>query len=183
MKLGSDLDPLRVDLLPADVWPLAGRLGMTIAPGKKAPGMSGEWDRDLEKDVARLREVHDASLLVCLVTHEELDALGIPALGDVCARRAIGFLHFPVRDGGVPTDMVAFAGVVRAVVDAARKGDNVVVHCRGGLGRTGTVVACALVALGRSPDDAIRAVRAARRGAIENALQERCVQAFAELRP
>jgi hypothetical protein len=38
-------------------------------------------------------------------------------------------------------------------------GDGVVVHCVGGTGRTGTVLACALRALGHSVDDAIGAVR------------------------
>ena len=39
-------------------------------------------------------------------------------------------------------------------------GEGVVVHCVGGTGRTGTVLACALRALGHSVDDAIGAVRA-----------------------
>ena len=47
------------------------------------------------------------------------------------------------------------------------------VHCKGGLGRAGTVAARLLVELGASPDDAIRRVRDARsRHAIETASQE-----------
>ena len=38
--------------------------------------------------------------------------------------------------------------VVQAVVDELRAGRGVVVHCVGGTGRTGTVIACALAALG-----------------------------------
>ena len=38
--------------------------------------------------------------------------------------------------------------VVRVVVDELRAGRGVVVHCAGGTGRTGTVIACALTALG-----------------------------------
>ena len=38
--------------------------------------------------------------------------------------------------------------VVRVVVDELRAGRGVVVHCAGGTGRTGTVIACALAALG-----------------------------------
>jgi hypothetical protein len=38
-------------------------------------------------------------------------------------------------------------------------GEGVVVHCIGGTGRTGTVLACALRELGRSADEAIASVR------------------------
>jgi protein-tyrosine phosphatase len=38
--------------------------------------------------------------------------------------------------------------VVRLVVDEVQAGRGVVVHCVGGTGRTGTVIACALAALG-----------------------------------
>ena len=46
------------------------------------------------------------------------------------------------------------------------------VHCRGGLGRAGTVGAILLVAMGESPDVAIRKVREVRPGAIETKDQE-----------
>lgn len=54
----------------------------------------------------------------------------------------------------------------RRIWDAARlaaqhvaRGDGVVVHCLGGTGRTGTVLACALRQLGRSADDAVDMVQ------------------------
>ena len=60
--------------------------------------------------------------------------------------------------GGRPRDPEREAGklseVVRAVVAELRSGRGVVVHCRGGTGRTGTVIACALAALGM-PEDAV----------------------------
>jgi hypothetical protein len=39
------------------------------------------------------------------------------------------------------------------------QGDGVIVHCLGGTGRTGTVLACALRRLGFDSDDAIRTVQ------------------------
>lgn len=56
-----------------------------------------------------------------------------------------------------------------------RNGFNVVVHCKGGLGRAGTIAARLLVELGADPEGAIRRVREARPGAIETLEQERHV--------
>jgi protein-tyrosine phosphatase len=47
----------------------------------------------------------------------------------------------------------------------------VLVHCRGGVGRAGTVAARILVELGTPATEAVRQVRAARAGAIETRSQ------------
>lgn len=72
------------------------------------------------------------------------------------------------------------AKLVDDIVDAMSAGENVVVHCRGGLGRSGTIAACFLVARGRAPGEAIRLVRSARPGAVEVRDQEDFVQRFRE---
>lgn len=58
--------------------------------------------------------------------------------------------------------------VLRALLLA---GGRAVVHCRGGLGRAGTVAARMLVEVGVQPAEAIRRVRAARPQAIETSEQ------------
>lgn len=52
------------------------------------------------------------------------------------------------------------------------------VHCRGGLGRAGTVAAALLIELGETPREALRKVRAARPGAVETRGQERYIAAY-----
>ena len=52
---------------------------------------------------------------------------------------------------------------------------DVLVHCRGGLGRAGTIAARLLIELGVEPQTAIMQVRGARLGAIETREQERYV--------
>jgi ADP-ribosyl-[dinitrogen reductase] hydrolase len=58
-----------------------------------------------------------------------------------------------------------------------------ITHCRGGLGRAGLVAALLLIETGLEAEAAIRAVRAARPGAIETAAQERYVRAYSPSPP
>ena len=64
----------------------------------------------------------------------------------------------------------------RIAADAVAGGTGVIVHCVGGTGRTGTVVACALRLLGHSADDAIGTVKARRPHWPESPWQEQVVR-------
>ncbi len=110
-----------------------------------------------------------------LVEDEELEHLGIPTLVASAEARGIAVLRLPIPDGGT-ADPSRAGQIVQAAASLARSGRHVVFHCRGGLGRAGTLAACTLVHLGWTPDEAIAEVRRARPGAIENRAQERFVQ-------
>jgi protein-tyrosine phosphatase len=56
----------------------------------------------------------------------------------------------PEREAGLLRD------VVQVVVEELRAARGVVVHCAGGTGRTGTVIACALAALGMPEGDVLK---------------------------
>ena len=62
-----------------------------------------------------------------------------------------------------------------------KQGDNVLVHCRGGLGRSGTIAALLLIEFGLPNDQAIIKVRIARPGAIDIAEQEEYVRRYVAL--
>ncbi len=171
--------PLRVDFLPADVLPLPGRLGMTFAPGKQGAGIGGSWKRDLEADLARIHDVHGASVLVSLIEDVELASLRIPRLFERVQARGLTLERLAIRDGSVPADAQAFLALVARLVGHLTDGKNVVVHCKGGLGRTGTLVAaCLISATGMHANDAIAATRAARAGAVETGAQENFLRAL-----
>jgi protein-tyrosine phosphatase len=76
--------------------------------------------------------------------------------------------------------MPRFQALIGQILEAARAGQTVVIHCRGGLGRTGTVAAACLVALGHAPETAIDSVRAARPGAVETPAQARWIEAYSQ---
>lgn len=177
-KLTSDNNPIRVDFLPSIIVKLPGRIGMTIAPGKKIRGIYGNWHRDLEKDLTRIKRVHGASVLVCLLEPEELVMLKIPELPDVARRLGLEIVQFPIRDVSVPDSVERLRDLVVQILGAAAAGKTVVIHCRGGLGRSGLVAACFLVALGMEDRTAMATVRATRKGTIETYAQEQAVREF-----
>lgn len=159
--------PLRVDWL--EVPGQAGRLGMTLCPGKQGEGLyGGRWVRDLAQDLAALK-AEGTVLLVTLLEAHEFGLLGVPEFGAAVAAAGLEWRWHEIRDSGTPDARFEAAWpALRARLQAVlATGGQAVVHCRGGLGRTGLVVARFLVEAGGMPETVIRAVRAARPGAIE----------------
>jgi len=91
----------------------------------------------------------------------------------------IAEVHLPVRDFTAPTPEQLAQGVAE-IERAIRDGKIVAVHCGGGLGRTGTLLACYLVGQGLTTVDAIARVRRLRPGSIETREQVRAVLAFGQ---
>jgi len=178
-KLNSDNAPLRIDFLPAHVTRLPGRIGMTIAPGKRIDGIHGHWDRDLVKDLTRAREGYGIDVLVCLVEDFELDQLHITELPELAVRMGFNVVRLPIPDCGVPSHEGVLRKTVTKILTAAESGRSVMIHCRGGLGRAGLIAGCCLVALGRGAEEAMTIVRAARRHTIETRAQEEAIRAYA----
>ena len=169
----SESHPLRVAAVtPGDGH---GRIGITLCPGKTDPaGLTGAWARDLDTDLDVIQH-WGATAVVSLITDEELDFLSVRDLPGAVRDRHMEWWHAPIQDGWPPGPDFenAWATVGEAIRDRLRLGFDVLVHCRGGLGRAGTVAARLLVELGASPDDAICRVRDARSPrAIETASQE-----------
>jgi ADP-ribosyl-[dinitrogen reductase] hydrolase len=114
--------------------------------------------------------------LVTLVPRAEAVALALDlaALERACSERGIRWAHAPLVDLGVPDDDFeqVWKGLGTELRDLLGEARGVALHCRAGLGRSGTVAARLLIELGLDPADAVARVRAARPGAIETAAQE-----------
>ncbi len=171
--------PLRVDFVDTERLGITGRIGLTIAPGKK--DRARQWDRDLDEDLARLRDHYAVDVLASLMEPHEYELLQIPELSERAHTLGISVRSFPIVDLGVPKPerMHELVLLVEALVCEAKAGKTIVIHCRGGLGRSGIVSACCLVRLGLDVSEAIAATREARPGAIETREQERWLSQFA----
>jgi protein-tyrosine phosphatase len=150
--------------------PGGGRIGLSACPGlRRDPGLPLDASTALDADLAALTD-WGARSLVTLLPDRELELLGLSALGEQATAHGLGWRHLPITDGCAPGSAFEQAWrwvgpELHALLDADAR---IVVHCRAGIGRTGTVAARLLVERGMAPTAAIQAVRRARPGAVEN---------------
>lgn len=198
MPRDSTTHPLRIDGLPVG----SGFVGLTMCPGQWSGQSSGQssgqwsgqwsdatdasesgggWARDLETDLDAVRD-WGAQAVVSLIEDPEFRLLQVAGLGNSATARGIDWHHFPIPDMATPepATMARWRDLSRHLSRLLAQGGRVLIHCRAGLGRSGTVAALILIDHGHPPRDAIRRVRAARTGAIETQAQEQFVMAYAQ---
>ena len=165
--------PLQIATI--DVPGKPGRIGVTFCPGKIQPDAeNGPWKRDLGLDLDHIA-AWGANVVITLIEPHELVELRVPTLGAEVQSRHMRWLHLPIADYSIPTKKfeLAWKTVAPSLQEALDAGQNILVHCKGGLGRAGTIAARLLVEAGVPARDSIALVRA-RRGpnAIETPEQE-----------
>ncbi|KQY95043.1 MULTISPECIES: ADP-ribosylglycohydrolase family protein [unclassified Brevundimonas] len=166
----SKTDPLQIN----EVLCAGGVIGLTLCPGKKGGSVFGApWDRDLSADIGVIRG-WAATTVLTLIEDHEFDLLDVRDLPAAVRETGMTWLHAPIRDVDVPDETFErrWTVVGHKVRAELRRGNRVLIHCRGGRGRAGMIAARLLVEFGESPAEAIQSVRQARSDTIETAAQE-----------
>lgn len=161
-----------------------GLLYLGPAPGKK----DKKWNRNLDIDMKVIKEL-DIDVVVCMLEWAEMSFLQIPDYPHVMQHNNFHFYHAPTIDHTAPilADIVVIVPIIARYL---LNGKNVLVHCRGGMGRAATICACVLIYLHRlygfdvdeyTGSDAVRDVRMVRPKAMKNKEQVEMVHLYADL--
>jgi len=115
----------------------------------------------LEDEVAGWR---DAGLdaVVSLLENDEAAQLGLDDEHDIAESKGLQFFSFPIPDRGVPASTGDALEFLTRVTAALGAGENVAVHCRQGVGRSGMLAAALLVTTGMAASEAVDVVTKAR---------------------
>jgi protein-tyrosine phosphatase len=128
-----------------------GRLATMARPAGDA------WLPDEMAELARM----GVTDLVSHLAEYEAFTLGLDEEERAAAAAGMRFHRFPIADGAVP-EQPEFDAFIDTLVPVVEAGGFLVVHCRGGIGRSSITAAAVLIRLGLAPGDAIRAIATAR---------------------
>lgn len=148
-----------------------GRLGLTLLPGRR------DRHRILKDDIESMKKA-GVTHIVPLLGQDEMADYGVPNLLD--AYKAAGFevYHLPIVDQGV-TSQDEMYQLIEWIQGAVKDSSHVLLHCVGGLGRSGMVAASYLRSKGLPAHQALAEVRSVRSPrAIETEEQEAFVAGF-----
>lgn len=128
---------------------VAGSLWLHGMPGRCEP-LEHAWEQI---------RIQALQAIVCLVGTQEVRA-NSPSYAEALDAKTVPCTveAFPIPDFGVPGDREAFWSLASKIATQLRTGGRVLIHCGAGIGRTGTLATCVLLALGQPPVRAQEAV-------------------------
>ena len=137
----------------------AGRLGIAPLPR----------DRD---DVAFICD-WGACLVISMTTRQEMAEVGMADLGLTLVQRGLQWDHVAVEDFGEPsgTSQQAWSRAQAHALVVLQGGGHVLIHCKGGCGRSGMAALRVVILAGEAPDVALIRLRHVRPCAVETDAQ------------
>jgi protein-tyrosine phosphatase len=150
--------------------PWHGKLAVAARP------RGGEW---LADEIATWRHAGIGTVL-SLLTREEEQELDLTDERRQVTKSGIKFMSLPIPDRRTPGSEAEVKAIVEELDSDLSDGNNVVIHCRQGVGRSGLLAACVLISKGLSAGAAVEVITAARGVAVpETPEQRRWIDQFA----
>lgn len=166
----SKTQPYELTLIPDTR--ASGKLYISSAPGRR----DSKHRRDLKTDLEVLKAAN-VRVIVCVLEWSELEYLKIQTYPRMAQEHGFKFLHLPIPDRNAPCILEAQTFVSQIIAELEAH-NNVLIHCRAGLGRAGTIAACCLKQLGYCHRSSIRKIRKHRPGAIQTSAQMHCIKHY-----
>lgn len=132
----------------------------------------GSKEVNLQDSIKQLKQA-GSSVLLTLMFADEMYKNRVNTLPEVCEQHKISWIQLPIIDDDAPTDVFeTYWSIYKAnIVEVLNNQGTVAVHCKGGTGRTGLVIALILLDLGWPYKKIIDEVQKIRPKALINAAQ------------
>jgi protein-tyrosine phosphatase len=101
--------------------------------------------------------------VVSLLEPAEADALGLAREAELVTAQSMNYVSFAIPDMNQPACSEDFAQLAQRLFSEIEAGTNTLIHCRGGIGRSGLLAAAVLLIGGRSIQAAFAQVSRIRR--------------------
>lgn len=121
----------------------------------------GKGDGTVADDIAALK-AEGIHTVVSLLQPDELIVQGLEHEAELCQQSGLEYLNFPIEDHQVPDDREAAMAFIHSLKDELSEGKNIAIHCRGGVGRTGTLAAALMLACDLKPEELFETLHKAR---------------------
>jgi len=102
----------------------------------------------------RFLKMNGITKVLCLMEPDEMERVNIGAEEQTCLHEGIKYENFPIVDHSV-TERDRLQAMLKRVLEEIRAGENLVVHCFAGIGRTGIVSCGLLIEDGMTAEEAI----------------------------
>ncbi len=123
-----------------------------------AKPVAGEWIEEEFLGIAKF----GVKCLVSLLEPHEIKELGLSKAPLLCESNGIKYINFPIKDRGLPSSSSTTFKLIKNLHSQILLGENTVIHCRAGIGRTGLIAASLLVLHGYNTTEAFTSVSKAR---------------------
>jgi len=167
--------PMRIGTIELDNC----KVGFSLCPGKKQESSlsGGVWNRCLNTDLELISNA-GFEIVVSLIEDFEFNDLSVEELSDTkTSEYGMSWIWAPIIDGYIASPDIA--SELNSIIDSLEDRRSVFIHCKGGLGRAGTIASWLLTHNGYTAEDAILKARTVRPGAVENMDQVNWVKANA----
>ena len=88
----------------------------------------------------------------------EANALGLAEEGELVTAQSMKFVSFAIPDMGLPACSEDFTRLAQLLFTEINSGTNTLIHCRGGIGRSGLLAAAVLLQCGKDVQTAFAQV-------------------------
>jgi protein-tyrosine phosphatase len=163
--------------------PVEYRIGSRTIFTSSAPCSDYVWHSSWAKKeclahVAKEMKQKRITHIVVLLERSEIQEIYDGKLKSIYESFGFAVLSYPIPDHSIPQSIKSFGDFQAKLVELT-EAHRVLVHCLGGLGRTGIVLAGLFIRLGNDAEKTIRMVRLKNPDAIETEEQEQFLRDYA----